>query len=44
MTPHVVRNPQDAAKLRAETEARLGKSAKEMIPVAPAPLPTTPKP
>lgn len=40
MTPHVVRTPQDAAQLRAQTEIELGKTARGMLPTAtPAPTP-----
>ena len=47
MTPHVVRTPQDAERLRQQTEAELGESARRMIPTAtpaPTPLPAAPPP
>lgn len=34
MTPHVVRGPQDARKLRRDTEAELGKTTQQMLPSA----------
>jgi general secretion pathway protein D len=34
MTPHVVRAPEDARKLRHDTEAELGKTTQEMLPSA----------
>ena len=34
MTPHVVRAPEDARKLRHDTEAELGKTTQQMLPSA----------
>lgn len=45
LTPHVVRDPADAAKLRDATEAELGKSTQEMLPKPATPtLPSGPSP
>lgn len=43
LTPHVVRDPADAERLRDQTEAELGKSTQQMIPKAATPsLPSGP--
>jgi general secretion pathway protein D len=37
LTPHVVRSPADAEKLRMSTEGELGKTTQQMIPIPTAP-------
>ena len=38
MTPHVVRDPEEARRLRHDTESELGKTTQQMLPAAQKPL------